>query len=85
LCYPFGNQQNTFSNVWNFGLGGVPGVLFGCLLAPKVPASKLKLAVAVVAVFAGLQLVWTASRSLAARPATNSAKVMTETGVVHAR
>ena len=53
---------------WSFGsislpmlaqllLGGVPGVLLGCLLAPKVPASKLKTAVAVVAIFAGLQLV----------------------------
>lgn len=81
---------------WSFGsislpilaqllLGGVPGVLFGCFLAPKVPASKLKRVVAAVAIFAGLQLVWTGSRSLTARRATNTAKITTEAGVVHAR
>src|ERR1700736_5486560 len=54
---------------WSFGsismpilyellLGGIPGVVLGCLLAPKVPADKLKLVVALVAIFAGLQLVW---------------------------
>src|SRR6201982_1995850 len=67
---------------WSFGsismpilsqllLGGVPGVVFGCLLARKVPASKLKTAVAMIAIFAGLQLVWSGSRTLAARHATN--------------
>src|SRR5580765_1442433 len=35
-------------------LGGVPGVVFGCLLARKVPADKLKTAVATVAICAGL-------------------------------
>ena len=57
-------------------LGGVPGVVFGCLLARRVPANKLKTAVAMVAIFAGLQLVWTGSRSLATRHTTNAAKVM---------
>lgn len=81
---------------WSFGsislpilaqllLGGVPGVLFGCFLAPKVPANKLKLAVATVAIFAGLQLVWTGSRSLVGRRTTNTAKVTADAGVVHAR
>jgi uncharacterized protein len=71
---------------WSFGaismpilfqllLGGIPGVVFGCLLARKVPANKLKTAVAMVAIFAGLQLVWTGSRTLAVRHATNVAKV----------
>jgi len=75
---------------WTFGsismpilfqllLGGVPGVVLGCLLARRVPADKLKTAVAMVAIFAGLQLVWTASRSLAARHATNVAKIATQT------
>src|SRR5437867_11077843 len=61
---------------WTFGsinmpmlfqllLGGVPGVVLGCLLARRVPANKLKTAVALVAIFAGLQLVWTGSRTLA--------------------
>jgi hypothetical protein len=48
-------------------LGGIPGVVLGCLLAPRVPANKLKTAVAMVAIFAGLQLVWSGSRTLAQR------------------
>src|SRR5882757_7688569 len=47
--------------------GGVPGVVAGCLLARKVPANKLKTAVAMVAIFAGLQLVWSGGRAFAAR------------------
>ena len=60
---------------WNFGsinlpilsqllVGGIPGVVLGCLLAPKVAANKLKTAVAIVAMVAGLQLVWSGSRTL---------------------
>ena len=81
---------------WSFGsismpilfqllLGGVPGVVFGCLLARRVPANKLKIAVAMVAIFAGLQLVWTGSRTLAARHATNVAKITARAGTGHAR
>ncbi len=81
---------------WSFGsismpillqllLGGVPGVVFGCLLARRVPANKLKTAVAMVALFAGLQLVWTGSRTLVLRRATNTAKITGQTGVGHAR
>jgi uncharacterized protein len=81
---------------WSFGsismpilsqllLGGVPGVVFGCLLARKVPANKLKTAVAMVAIFAGLQLVWTGTRTLAARRATNTAKIMGLAGIGHKR
>ena len=81
---------------WSFGsismpilfqllLGGVPGVVFGCLLARKVPADKLKTAVAMVAIIAGLQLVWTGTRSLAARRATSTAKITGSLGIGHAR
>ncbi len=81
---------------WTFGsvsmpilfqllLGGVPGVVLGCLLARRVPANKLKTAVAMVAIFAGLQLVWTGSRTLAARWATNTAKITGQAGLGHAR
>src|ERR1700723_2011470 len=66
-------------------LGGVPGVVLGCLLARRVPANKLKMAVAMVAIFAGLQLVWSGSRALAAKRTTNTAKITSEAGVVHAR
>jgi uncharacterized protein len=81
---------------WSFGsismpilfqllLGGVPGVVFGCLLARKVPAGKLKTAVAMIAIFAGLQLVWTGTRTLAARRATSTAKISRLVGISHAR
>jgi uncharacterized membrane protein YfcA len=81
---------------WSFGsismpilfqllLGGIPGVVLGCLLARRVPANKLKTAVAMVAIFAGLQLVWTGSRTLAARHAANALKIAAEAGVGHAR
>lgn len=81
---------------WSFGsistpilfqllVGGVPGVVLGCLLARKVPAHRLKTAVAMVAIFAGLQLVWAGSRSLVARRATNVAKIIGQAGVGHAR
>src|ERR1700724_2788769 len=70
---------------WSFGsismpilyellLGGIPGVVLGCLLAPKVPADKLKLVVALVAIFAGLQLVWTGSPTLLVTRVTNTAE-----------
>ncbi len=48
--------------------GGLPGVIVGCLLARRVPARKLKLAIASIAIFAGLQLVYSGSRSLWRRP-----------------
>lgn len=81
---------------WTFGsistpilfqllLGGVPGVVLGCLLARSVPANKLKTAVALVAIFAGLQLVWSGSRTLVARRAANTAKIAAEAGMGHAR
>jgi len=38
-------------------LGGLPGVLLGCLLSRYVPAQRLRAVIAVVAICAGLQLV----------------------------
>jgi len=84
---------------WTFGeislpvllqllLGGVPGVLMGCLLARRVPANKLKTAVALVALFAGLELVWTGSLALGGRHTANAAsaaKINAEAGLLHAR
>jgi uncharacterized protein len=54
--------------------GGVPAVLIGCIFAKKVPARKLKLVIATIAIFAGVQLIWSGSRNLAARlsPPRNS-------------
>jgi uncharacterized membrane protein YfcA len=81
---------------WTFGsismpilfqllFGGIPGVVLGCLLARRVPANKLKTAVALVAIFAGLQLVWSGSRTLVARRAANAPKIAAVAGVGHAR
>src|SRR6266699_1354535 len=55
--------------------GGVPGVLFGCALARHVPARKLKLVIAMIAVFAGVQLVWNGTRTLLANRAAAAVKV----------
>src|SRR6266850_2456983 len=55
--------------------GGVPGVVFGCALARYVPARKLKLVVASIAIFAGLQLVWNGTRTLLANRAAPVVKV----------
>jgi uncharacterized membrane protein YfcA len=71
---------------WGFGtisaaillellVGGVPGVVVGCLLGRRISAQKLKIAVAAVAIFAGLQLVWSGARTLAARHETAAVKV----------
>lgn len=40
-------------------LGGIPGVLAGCVLAPKIPARKLKPLIVTLTLLLGLQLVWT--------------------------
>ena len=55
-------------------LGGVPGVILGCILSRKVPAQKLKAVVAVIAICAGLQLVWSGARALGGKPATDTVR-----------
>src|SRR6202047_3079030 len=74
---------------WTFGsinspvliellVGGVPGDIAGCLLARRVPANKLRTAVAMVAIFAGLQLLWTGTRAMSAR---HAAKISMQAGI----
>jgi uncharacterized membrane protein YfcA len=55
-------------------------VIFGCLAARRVPAQKLKAVVAAIAIFAGLQLVWSGTRALAAKQAPDAARM---TATVH--
>ena len=55
-------------------LGGVPGVILGCALARVVPARRLKMVVAGIAVCAGLQLVWSGIRTLHNKTTTNTAQ-----------
>lgn len=45
-------------------VGGIPGVVLGCVLARRVPAHRLKAVMAVLAICAGLQLVWSGARGL---------------------
>src|SRR5262249_35079503 len=44
--------------------GGIPGVLVGCALANRVPARRLRAAIAVIAIALGLQLIYTGGRRL---------------------
>src|SRR5258707_1009162 len=60
-------------------------LVLGCLLARRGPASKLKTAVAMVAIFAGLQLVWTGGRTFVEQRAAKVAKNITRAGTGHAR
>lgn len=78
---------------WSFGsintavlirllAGGIPGVLSGCLLAPKIPARKLKLAISLIAIFAGLQLIWTGAGTLMKQHSAGAARVTVNERVV---
>jgi uncharacterized membrane protein YfcA len=53
-------------------LGGIPGVILGCAVARKVPAQKLKAVVAVIALCAGLQLVWSGMRAMGTTRSTGN-------------
>jgi hypothetical protein len=52
--------------------GGVPGVVIGCLCARRVPARNLKLVIAMIAIFAGLQLIWSGSSALMSKHSTKT-------------
>ncbi len=43
-------------------LGGIPGVLTGCVLAPRVPGRRLRPLIAVIAMLVGLQIMWSGFR-----------------------
>jgi uncharacterized protein len=60
--------------LWQLLLGGIPGVIIGCMLAPKLPAQKLKTAVALIAICAGLQLVWSGVHTFEGKSNANSAR-----------
>jgi len=65
--------------------GGIPGVIVGCVFARRVPARKLKLAIATIAIFAGLQLIYSGTKSVVSKsskkaeliaPSRNSSAVL---------
>jgi uncharacterized protein len=59
--------------------GGIPGVVLGCVLARRVPAHKLKAVVAFIAIFAGLQLVWSGVRSITIKSSGETARIVSGT------
>ncbi len=50
-------------------LGGLPGVLLGCLLSRHIPAHKLRTVIAILAICGGLQLVVSGVKARWLRPA----------------
>jgi hypothetical protein len=53
----------------------------GCALARKLPARKLKLAVATIAIFAGLQLIWSGAHTLLVNRAVDVTKIAATTAL----
>src|SRR5882724_5905355 len=81
---------------WSFGsmnmpvlvqllAGGIPGVVCGCLLARRIPAARLKTVVAMIAIFAGLQLMWAGSRKLAEKHVATNSKTSVQQPLVVAK
>lgn len=64
--------------------GGVPGVIVGCVLATRLPAQRLKVVIAAIAMCAGLQLVWTGSREVAAKQNARVSVAVANPGLVSA-
>jgi uncharacterized protein len=66
--------------------GGIPGVIVGCIFARRVPARKLKLVIATIAIFAGLQLVWSGTSSLISKrvPKTKTTSLLQESAAPEA-
>jgi uncharacterized protein len=56
-------------------LGGIPGVILGCVLARKVPAQRLKAVVAAIAICAGLQLIWSGAHNIVRKNAASIVRV----------
>ena len=50
--------------LWRLLMGGIPGVLLGCVFAKKVSGRRLKSIIALVALLAGLQLTWDGTRTM---------------------
>lgn len=55
-------------------LGGLPGVLLGCLLSRRIPAHRLRAVIAVLAICAGLQLVVSGVKARAQKAANANNK-----------
>ena len=60
-------------------LGGIPGVLVGCMLSRYVPAHRLRKVIVIVAICTGLQLVWSGVRAGWPKSAENGGAATTAT------
>ncbi|MBZ5693940.1 MAG: sulfite exporter TauE/SafE family protein [Acidobacteriia bacterium] len=65
--------------------GGVPGVVLGCLFARRVPARKLKFVIALIAIFAGLQLIWSGARTFITRQSMKASAPAGEKALISVR
>lgn len=60
--------------LWALLWGGLPGVLLGCAFARKVPARRLKSVITLIALLAGLELMWDGTHTMFANRAVHAAK-----------
>jgi uncharacterized membrane protein YfcA len=61
--------------LWQLLAGGIPGVVLGCLVTRRLPAVRLRTVVAVIALLAGLQLVWTGFHKLSEKQTATASKI----------
>lgn len=57
-AFHFGLGSVSISALKALLLGGIPGVLAGCVLAPRFPARRLKPLIIALTLLLGLQLIW---------------------------
>lgn len=62
----------SFAVLFPLVLGGLPGVLLGCLLSRYIPAQRLRAVIAVIAICAGLQLVVSGVRARPQKATANA-------------
>lgn len=63
-AFHFGTGSVSVAVLKGLLLGGIPGVLAGCALAPRVPSSRLKPVIMVLTFLLGLQLVWSGLQAM---------------------
>ena len=75
----------SFSVLLLLLVGGLPGVLLGCVLSRRIPARRLRTAIAVLAICAGLQLVVSGMKARSQKPAgaANSGVAQNARGLAH--
>jgi uncharacterized protein len=60
--FHFNSCSISTSSLKDLLTGGIPGVLFGCILAPRVPSIRLKSVIIALTLVLGLQMIWSGVR-----------------------